>query len=168
MYFSYVDSPVGDLLIAGDHEGLKQVNFPAGKNKTRPAKDWERDDLKLKDAREQLKAYFKGDLKKFKLKLAPDGTPFQKDVLNALQAIPYGETRSYMDIARAVGRPKACRAVGGANGRNPLAIVIPCHRVIGASGELTGFGGGLPVKKVLLDLEKNTVNRAYKEGRSES
>lgn len=154
MYFSYVDSPVGDLLIAGDAQGLKQVNFPTGKNKTKPAKDWERADLKLKDAREQLKAYFKGELKKFKLKLAPDGTPFQKDVLNALQAIPYGETRSYMDIARAVGRPRACRAVGGANGRNPLAIVIPCHRVIGASGELTGFGGGLPVKKVLLDLEK--------------
>lgn len=125
MYFSYVDSPVGDLLIAGDAQGLKQVNFPTGKNKTKPAKDWERADLKLKDAREQLKAYFKGELKKFKLKLAPDGTPFQKDVLNALQAIPYGETRSYMDIARAVGRPRACRAVGEANGRNPLAIVIP-------------------------------------------
>ncbi|MBP9853400.1 MAG: methylated-DNA--[protein]-cysteine S-methyltransferase [Candidatus Omnitrophica bacterium] len=154
MYFSYVNSPVGDILIAGDEEGLKQVNFSTGKRKTNAASDWIRDDGKLKEAREQIQAYFKGQLKEFKLKLCPNGTAFQKDVLKALQKIPYGATRSYSDIANAVGKPKACRAVGGANGRNPLAIVIPCHRVIGASGDLTGFGGGLSTKKILLDLEK--------------
>lgn len=154
MYFSYVDSPVGEIMIAGDDEGLKQVHFPTGKTQKKPAADWIRNDRQLGEAREQLAAYFKGERKQFTLKLAPDGTPFQRDVLNALLDIPYGETRSYAQIARVVGRPNACRAVGGANGRNPLAIVIPCHRVIGAAGGLTGFGGGLSAKKVLLDLEK--------------
>lgn len=155
MYYSYVSSPVGDILLVADDEGLRSVNFPTAKRPVHPEPDWVRDDGKLADAREQFAAYFRGELKEFDLKLVLDGTPFQQDVLRALQQIPYGETRSYADIARMIGRPKAVRAVGGANGRNPLSIVIPCHRVIGASGELTGFGGGLPVKKALLELEQS-------------
>ena len=153
MFYSYVQSPVGDILLVADDEGLRQVNFPTAKRPVEPDPDWVRDDEKLSDARTQLTEYFQGNRKEFDLKLVMSGTPFQQDVLHALQHIPYGETRSYADIARMVGRPKAVRAVGGANGRNPLSIVIPCHRVIGSSGELTGFGGGLPVKKALLDLE---------------
>ncbi len=155
MYYSYVQSPVGDILLVADDEGLRQVSFPTAKRPVRPESDWVRDDEKLADAREQFTAYFRGELKEFDLKLVLDGTPFQQDVLRALQQIPYGETRSYADIARMIGRPKAVRAVGGANGRNPLSIVIPCHRVIGSSGKLTGFGGGLPVKQALLDLERS-------------
>lgn len=154
MYYSYVESPVGRLLIVADDQGLRQVNFPTARKKVAPARGWARDDDKLREAREQLEAYFRGDRKEFDLPLVIDGTAFQREVLRALQKIPYGETRSYADIARDIGRPKAVRAVGGANGRNPLSIVIPCHRVIGASGELTGFGGGLGVKKALLELER--------------
>ncbi|MBZ0167261.1 MAG: methylated-DNA--[protein]-cysteine S-methyltransferase [Candidatus Omnitrophica bacterium] len=154
MYYSYVESPVGCLLIVADEKGLRQVNFPTAKKKVAPALGWTRDDDRLREAREQLEAYFRGDRKAFDLPLVIDGTAFQREVLRALQKIPYGETRSYADIARTIGRPKAVRAVGGANGRNPLSIVIPCHRVIGASGELTGFGGGLDVKKALLELER--------------
>lgn len=154
MFYSYVESPVGNILIAADEEGLKHVIFPTGKNAIKPSRDWIRDDAKLSEARQQFQDYFDGKRKSFDLKLSPSGTPFQKDVLDALQHIPYGETCSYADIAKAIGRPKACRAVGAANGRNPLSIVIPCHRVIGASGDLTGFGGGLSTKKVLLELEK--------------
>lgn len=154
MYYSYVESPVGDILLVADDEGLRSVNFPTAKRPVHPDPDWVRDDHKLADAREQFTAYFRGERKEFDLKLVLDGTPFQQDVLRALQQIPYGETRSYADIARMVGRPKAVRAVGGANGRNPLSIVIPCHRVIGSSGKLTGFGGGLKVKQTLLDLEQ--------------
>lgn len=155
IYYSYVDSPVGDILLVADEKGLRQVNFPTAKRPVHPQPEWVQNDDKLADAREQFNAYFRGDLKEFDLKLVLDGTPFQQDVLRALQQIPYGETRSYGDIARMIGRPKAVRAVGGANGRNPLSIVIPCHRVIGSSGSLTGFGGGLKVKKVLLDLEQS-------------
>ncbi len=154
MFYSYVDSPVGQILIAGDEEGLKHVIFPTGKNAIKAPRDWIRDDEQLVEARRQLAEYFEGKRKDFDLKLAPTGTPFQQAVLQALRDIPYGQTRSYADIARAVERPKAYRAVGAANGRNPLSIVIPCHRVIGASGSLTGFGGGLTTKKVLLDLEQ--------------
>ena len=158
MYYSYVDSPVGAILLAADEEGLRSVSFPTAKRPVEPEPDWVRDDERLAEAREQFAAYFRGERKEFDLKLVLDGTPFQQDVLRALQQIPYGETRSYADIARMIGRPKAVRAVGGANGRNPLSIVIPCHRVIGSSGALTGFGGGLPVKKALLDLEQGNSN----------
>jgi len=154
MKFSYVSSPVGQILIAGDQEGLKHVIFPTGKNAIKAPSNWVRDDDFLKDVSDQLTAYFAGERTSFDLKLAPTGTSFQRSVLEALLDIPYGQTRSYAEIAQAVGRPKAYRAVGSANGRNPLSIVIPCHRVIGASGALTGFGGGLETKKVLLDLEK--------------
>lgn len=107
----------------------------------------------LRQAVEQLRAYFAGELRDFDLALDIQGTPFQKRVWAELRNIPYGETRSYSDVANAIGAPKAVRATGAANGRNPIPIVVPCHRVIGADGSLTGYGGGLPLKRFLLDLE---------------
>jgi len=107
----------------------------------------------LLEAADQLGAYFAGELHEFDLPLAPRGTPFQRGVWDAVSAIPYGSTATYADIAAAVGRPSACRAVGAANGRNPLPLIVPCHRVIGAAGALTGYGGGLERKRSLLDLE---------------
>jgi len=154
MKYRYIDSPVGKLLLAGDDEGLKTIGFPEGKGRVEPGADWSRDESAFQDAKSQLDEYFSGRRKRFDLKLAPHGTSFQLDVLGALQDIPYGETRSYRDIAIGVGRPRAVRAVGAANGRNPLPIVIPCHRVVGADGSLTGFGGGIQVKRYLLDLER--------------
>lgn len=108
----------------------------------------------LARAAAQLAAYFAGERRDFDLPLAPQGTPFQQRVWDALLAIPYGAVRSYGDVARAIGRPAASRAVGAANGRNPIAIIVPCHRVIGASGQLTGYGGGLPTKRWLLEHEQ--------------
>ena len=154
MKFRIIDSPIGKLLLAGDQRGLVLLGFPHGKGQIEPAQDWENDETAFTEATQQLKEYFSGRRQTFDLELAPEGTEFQLDVLNALQQIPYGETRSYADIAVQVGRPRAVRAVGAANGRNPLPIVIPCHRVIGADGSLTGFGGGIPTKKYLLQLEK--------------
>jgi methylated-DNA-[protein]-cysteine S-methyltransferase len=155
MKYRYVKSPIGALLLAGDDEGLKFVGFPEGKGQVQPQSEWKKDDRAFTDVKKQLDEYFAGKRKTFDLKLAPSGTAFQREVLTALQQIPYGETRSYQDIASDVGRPRAVRAVGAANGRNPLPIIIPCHRVIGANGSLTGFGGGLPVKQYLLDLERS-------------
>lgn len=154
MKYRYIDSPIGQILVAGDARGLRKIGFPTGKGRVEPRSDWERDDAAFGDVQQQLVEYFAGKRTRFDLKLAPTGTAFQLDVLNALQGIPYGETRSYRDIAESIGRPKAVRAVGAANGRNPLPIVIPCHRVIGANGSLTGFGGGLETKRYLLDLEQ--------------
>ena len=157
MKYSYIDSPIGRLLLAGDDEGLKLLSFPSGKMTQHPQADWQKDDAALSEVRKQLTEYFAGKRKQFDLKLAPQGTEFQLAVLKALQKIPYGKTSSYAELARRIGRPKAVRAVGAANGRNPLPIIIPCHRVIGADGSLTGFGGGLPTKKKLLQLEKALV-----------
>ena len=109
----------------------------------------------LKEAHKQLMEYFEGKRKGFELPIYVEGTVFQEKVWKALQQIPYGETRNYEEIAKAVGSPKACRAVGGANHKNPIMIIIPCHRVIGKDGTLTGFGGGLAIKEYLLKLEKN-------------
>jgi len=118
-----------------------------------PETEWIFSEKPFAAAKEQLLGYFAGERKSFTLPLKPHGTEFQMQVLDELQKIPYGTTTSYGDIANRIGRPKAVRAVGAANGRNPLPIVIPCHRVIGASGDLTGFGGGIPTKKALLQLE---------------
>lgn len=153
MDYRYVKSPIGDLLLAGEDKKLSCIGFPNGKGKVTPGSDWHMKPDCFVDAAAQLDEYFRGDRSEFNLSLAPHGTPFQLDVLNALLKIPYGETRTYQDIAISIGRDKAVRAVGAANGRNPLPIVIPCHRVIGANGSLTGFGGGLDVKKYLLELE---------------
>jgi len=154
MNYRYLESPIGDILVAGDADGLKFVGFPGGKGRLEPEPSWQPDNEGFADVKKQLGEYFAGTRTRFELKLAPHGTPFQLQVLDALRQIPYGETRSYQDIATGIGKPKAVRAVGAANGRNPLPIIIPCHRVIGADGSLTGFGGGLPTKRFLLDLER--------------
>lgn len=154
MYYTHMDSPVGRLLLAGDGDWIKLISFPTG-HKTKEAKPaWTADALPFAEAIGQLTAYFAGELTTFDLPLAPEGTDFQRSVWNALLDIPYGATVSYGEIARAIGRPKASRAVGAANGDNPIPIVVPCHRVIGSTGKLTGFGGGIAVKATLLDLEK--------------
>lgn len=145
-----IDSPLGPLQLSSDGEHLTEINFP---DQHRAEPDSASPDSVLRAARTQLDEYFAGRRQRFDLPLAASGTPFQESVWQALAAIPWGEVRSYRDIACAIGKPKAVRAVGAANGRNPLPIVVPCHRVIGADGSLTGFGGGLPLKVQLLTLE---------------
>ena len=154
MFYREVESPVGPLLLAGDDEGLRFLLFTKGRDKARPTPEWEPDRSRLKESARQLGAYFAGRLRDFDLPLAPQGTSFQTAVWSALLKIPYGETVSYGQIADRLGNPKAVRAVGLANGSNPIAIIIPCHRVIGSNGSLTGYGGGLPIKQALLSLEK--------------
>ena len=153
MIFSYVTTPIGSLLVARSEKGLTAIHFEKKGRPTEPDDEWTRDDGAFGDIREQLEAYFAKDLREFDLPLAPRGTPFQLDVWGALPTIRYGETRSYAQLAQMIGRDSAIRAVGAANGANPLPIVIPCHRVIGSNGSLTGFGGGIEVKRFLLDLE---------------
>ena len=153
MYYCYFETPIGDLLLAGNKDALHMIGFPEGSMRREPEADWIYSDKPFAEARRQLGAYFAGELQSFDLQLSPNGTEFQLQVLDELQKIPYGTTASYGDIAKRIGRPKAVRAVGAANGRNPLPIIIPCHRVIGSSGDLTGFGGGIPTKKALLRLE---------------
>jgi methylated-DNA-[protein]-cysteine S-methyltransferase len=154
MYYTYAASPIGQLLLAGSADALQVIGFPHGDKARRADIGWERYGEPFKKTARQLNEYFSGDRQEFELDLAPEGTKFQVEVLEALRGIPYGETRTYRDIAVAVGRPKAVRAVGNANGRNPLPIVIPCHRVIGSDGSLTGFGGGIEAKRYLLELEQ--------------
>jgi methylated-DNA-[protein]-cysteine S-methyltransferase len=151
--YTYMESPVGQLLLAGDGEVLHYLSFPSGKMCFKPKPDWHYHAAALKQTRHQIDAYFAGQLKQFNLAIAPQGTEFQMQVLSALQEIPFGQVRSYKDIAQAIHRPKAVRAVGAANGRNPMPIIIPCHRVVGADGSLTGFGGGVDTKAFLLRLE---------------
>jgi methylated-DNA-[protein]-cysteine S-methyltransferase len=158
VFFTHLPSPVGELLLTGDHEGLLGLFMP-GDRDLPPASEpsWLRDDERFADAAAQLREYFAGERTSFELELAPHGTPFQLEVWEALRAIPYGETISYAQLAARVGRPAAVRAVGAANGRNPLSIVVPCHRVIGADGSLTGFSAGLEAKRTLLDLERGAL-----------
>jgi methylated-DNA-[protein]-cysteine S-methyltransferase len=153
MYYCYLDTPIGELLLAGDDDGLCLVSFPKGAMRRDPEPDWIYNEKPFAAARQQLTEYFAGERRTFDLPLKLTGTEFQMSVLQALQQIPYGETTSYADIAERVGRPKAVRAVGAANGRNPIPIIVPCHRVIGSHGDLTGFGGGLDTKEALLRLE---------------
>ena len=153
MKYCYTETPIGPLLLAGDDDGLAVVGFPTGKMRREPEPDWIEDASTFAEAVKQLDQYFAGQRQSFNLPLNPSGTEFQRRVLDALQAIPYGETMSYKDIAERIGKPRAVRAVGAANGRNPIPIIIPCHRVIGSSGKLTGFGGGLETKAALLRLE---------------
>lgn len=154
-YFTYVDTPVGKLMLAGcDDHGLRHIAFQCGRGAMAPDPGWKQSAAPFRSVERQLREYFAGKRTAFDLKLHPKGTPFQESVWKALVKIPYGETRSYGEIAQAVGRPRAVRAVGLANGRNPLPIVVPCHRVIGASGKLVGYGGGLVVKQALLDRER--------------
>lgn len=153
-YYTYMDSPVGRLLIAGHSDGLRRISFTRGKGAVKPGSSWILAQEPLREAAHQLAAYFAGSLRTFNLPLAPGGTPFQRSVWQKMREIPYGATASYQAIARAVGKPKAVRAVGSACARNPLPIVIPCHRVIGTGGSLGGYGGGLSMKKALLSLEQ--------------
>ena len=148
-----MDSPIGILTLVADDQGLCSIDFPPPESPP-PGKQWqEGDGGVLPAARRQLEEYFAGTRREFKLPLSPGGTDFQRRVWRELADIPYGSTWSYRDIAHRIGRPTATRAVGAANGRNPLPIVVPCHRVIGADGSLTGFSGGLPIKVFLLRLE---------------
>jgi len=153
LLYTYLDTQIGPLLLAGDGVGLSKVGFPAGKGRVAPRDDWLRDDRQFVEARSQLAAYFARELATFDLELAPEGTPFQLSVWKALSGIPYGTTISYGELATRLNRPGASRAVGAANGANPIPIIVPCHRVIGANGTLTGFGGGIETKRHLLALE---------------
>ena len=152
--FTHIDSPVGPLLLAADEQGLRVIEFHAPRHPIPPGPHWRRGDPELlRAAQAQLDEYFAGTRHDFDLPLAPQGTAFQCEVWRTLASIPYGETISYAQLAARIGRPAAVRAVGAANGRNPLPIVLPCHRVVGSDGSLTGFGGGLPTKRFLLELE---------------
>lgn len=153
MYYCYFDTPIGELLLAGEQDELALIGFPEGSMRRNPESDWIYNEAPLATVRQQLSEYFAGERKSFDVPLALEGTEFQVSVLEALLDIPYGETTSYGAIAKQIGRPKAVRAVGAANGRNPIPIIVPCHRVIGSSGDLTGFGGGLDTKAALLRLE---------------
>lgn len=157
-YYTIVESPVGGLLLTGNGETLSRLRFMRGpKGVTEAEPEWKKDAAAFRGAAKQLKAYFEGELRDFDLALEPEGTAFQQTVWTALREIPYGRTISYGELARRIGNPNASRAVGLANGANPIAIIVPCHRVIGANGKLTGFGGGLDIKQQLLALEQGAV-----------
>ncbi|MFI4967288.1 MAG: methylated-DNA--[protein]-cysteine S-methyltransferase [Gammaproteobacteria bacterium] len=154
LFHHTMDSPIGGLLLVGDADALHGVYFQDGKRGAhKPDKSWEPSEKPFKEVQRQLKAYFAGKLEDFDLPLSPQGTEFQLKVWKTLRTIPYGKTWSYGELARRIKRPAASRAVGAANGQNPIPVIVPCHRVIGANGSLTGFGGGLPIKQKLLALE---------------
>jgi methylated-DNA-[protein]-cysteine S-methyltransferase len=155
--FTQIESPLGPLLLAADDTGLRNIEFVNGRRPARPDSAWREDPERLQEPERQLRAYFAGELETFDLPLALTGTPFQLAVWRRLCEIPYGETISYGELARRLGNPNASRAVGLANGANPIPIVIPCHRVIGSNGKLTGYGGGLPIKEKLLALERREL-----------
>ena len=174
MIYGFLKTPVGRLLVVRDPAGIRMIQFNGPANRLRqyggPPKlhakaeagpyvrsGWERHDAAFDDLAAQLSEYFEGRRRAFQLPLAPEGTPFQLRVWQALGEIPYGDTISYGELASRIGQRSASRAVGLANGSNPLPIVIPCHRVIGANGQLTGYGGGLAVKRQLLALERGTL-----------
>jgi methylated-DNA-[protein]-cysteine S-methyltransferase len=152
--YTFIDSPVGRLLLAGDERGLWQLSFVRKDSPIHVGDAWLASENAFQDARQQLGAYFAGELRRFEVRAHLVGTEFQLAVWNALLSIPYGSTWSYGDLARAVAKPAAVRAVGGANHANPVSIVVPCHRVIGSNGKLVGYGGGLDVKARLLALER--------------
>lgn len=154
-YYSELPSPLGTLLLRGDGESLTGMYMQKQRYRPPLPENYVRDDGKFRDVREQLVAYFEGKLQKFELRLAPQGTEFQKVVWNALLDIPFGATESYGSLAKRIGHHGAARAVGLANGHNPIGVIIPCHRVIGANGSLTGYGGGIERKQWLLEHERS-------------
>lgn len=163
MRYCYIDSPVGPLLIAGDDAAVHAIRFARKRRAAKPDPGWTAaaPTGAVAEATQQLREYFAGKRTEFDLPLEPVGTAFQKSVWRSMQEIPYGETMSYGELARRVGKPKASRAVGSANGKNPLSIVVPCHRVIAAGGKIGGFGNvGLTVKQMLLNLEANRRSSA--------
>ena len=155
--YTWYESPVGPLLLAGSRGALHYVSFSSGTHAVSADPTWTEERAIFDKAIRQLNEYFAGARKEFSLELIPEGTDFQKSVWSELQRIPYGQTISYKELAKRIGKPKAVRAVGAANGANPIPIIIPCHRVIGNDGSLTGFGGGLPLKKRLLQLESRQL-----------
>jgi len=149
--YSTVTSPIGALMLCGDEEALTALHLPG--RHPQPAAGWRRDDARFAGLARQLEQYFAGERTSFDVELRPRGGPFEREVWAELRRIPYGTTASYGELARGLGRPTAARAVGAANGRNPIAVIVPCHRVIGSDGSLTGYAGGLERKHALLALE---------------
>jgi methylated-DNA-[protein]-cysteine S-methyltransferase len=160
MLYTTVDSPIGTLLLLGDGQALRGLHMQGGRTAIRVRPEWERADEPFARVEAQLAEYFEGRRTAFDVPLELAGSPFQRRVWQALQEIPYGETTSYGELARRVGAPSAARAVGVANSQNPVAVIVPCHRVIGADGSLTGFGGGLERKRLLLELESGVLSMA--------
>jgi methylated-DNA-[protein]-cysteine S-methyltransferase len=157
LHHTTLATPIGELLLLGDRHGLHGLYMQDGPRPIGVAREWEPDVAPFADAISQLDEYFAAKRVSFELPLVMHGTPFERRVWGALQGIPYGTTVSYGEIARAIGHPSASRAVGLANGRNPISVIVPCHRVIGADGGLTGYGGGLSRKRILLELESGAI-----------
>jgi methylated-DNA-[protein]-cysteine S-methyltransferase len=155
--YSTIDSPIGELLLVGDGDALTRLSMQGGRHPIAINPEWMRRDEQFRDAIEQLSEYFDGARRAFEVPLGLAGNPFELRVWRALCEIPYGETISYGQLADGIGEPAAARAVGLANSRNPIAVIVPCHRVIGADGTLTGYGGGLQRKRFLLDLETGVL-----------
>jgi methylated-DNA-[protein]-cysteine S-methyltransferase len=151
--YNRMEGPIGELLLVGDGHALRGLFMQEGRTAASVHPEWRPADEPFADVRRQLSEYFDGERAAFDVPLVISGTPFQRRVWQALRQIPYGETTTYGELARRVGRPSASRAVGLANGRNPIAVIVPCHRVIGSDGSLTGYGGGLERKRLLLELE---------------
>lgn len=152
-YYTRTQTPIGALTLLGNEEGLTEIRFGSGERGRAPMPDCRRDDGPFEEAVRELNAYFARSLQVFTIPLAPVGTAFQKAVWTELQRIPWGQTRTYSQVAESIDRPRAVRAVGAANGKNPIPIMIPCHRVIGANGGLTGYAGGVEIKRQLLTHE---------------
>ncbi|PHS39485.1 MAG: cysteine methyltransferase [Robiginitomaculum sp.] len=152
-HYDYLDTPIGPLLLAGCKDYLRFVGFAEGFQARRPLEIWKKDGRMFTQARQEFTEYFAGTRTKFTVPIKLSGSEFQRSVWQALIDVPYGETCSYGDIANAINNPKSSRAVGGANNANPIPVIVPCHRIIGADKSMTGFGGGIPTKEFLLDLE---------------
>jgi methylated-DNA-[protein]-cysteine S-methyltransferase len=159
LHYTIMDSPIGQLVLVGSPAGLAEIRFTHDGTEPTPDPGWQHDPDAFQDVIDQLQDYFAGERQMFTLLLDPHGTPFQREVWTALQTIPYGKTISYSELAQHIGKPNAVRAVGAANGQNPLPIVIPCHRVIGSNGSLTGYAGGLHIKRFLLNLESQPAGQ---------
>jgi methylated-DNA-[protein]-cysteine S-methyltransferase len=153
IFYTMMASPFGPVCLVGTEQGLIRVDFQGGDRPVQPAPTWQEDTGLLDSATYQLQEYFQGQRQSFMLSLAPPGTPFQQRVWQELQRIPFGITLTYRELAQCLGMPQAARAVGHANGRNPLAIVVPCHRLIGSDGHLRGYAGGITLKQRLLQHE---------------
>lgn len=156
-------SPIGQLLLVGDGEALRGMYMQEGKRPFRVPSHWVADPGAVREAWTQVDEYFGGERTEFDMALRMHGSGFQQRVWEALREVPYGETTSYGEIARRIGRPDGARAVGWANGSNPIAVIVPCHRVIGADGSLTGYGGGLERKRLLLELEARVSGRGHEQ-----
>jgi methylated-DNA-[protein]-cysteine S-methyltransferase len=158
--YTTVASPIGELLLVGDERALRGLYMQQGRRPARVDRRWRPDESPFSETVGELREYFDGRRRQFETPLAMHGSEFERRVWEALREIPYGETVSYGELARSLGQPSAARAVGLANGRNPIAVIVPCHRVIGADGSLTGYGGGLERKRALLELEAGQVRLA--------